>query len=109
MVEYNLCTCIDDHGVEPEINVFKFRIVNPENQSNKTILGNPKDLKKCSEFKAGTNFEVHNHMRRYIRKQKSIDELPMLENAVFGRPIKLPDTLTKGIKSHAHKGNIYEK
>ena len=55
-------------------------------------------MKKCSEFKARINIEIINHIRKYIGKKKTIDKLSMLENTVFGKPIK----------SHAHKGNTYE-
>lgn len=107
LIEYAPYTRLDpDKGLQIELHIYNFRLHSPDTQ--KTVLGTPKELENTQEIKVETKFEVHKKLRQYISKQKFVNELPQLEELKFQRPIKCSDRVSKPICCISQKDDLLD-
>jgi hypothetical protein len=110
LVEHAPYTRLDaDKGLQFELHVYNFRLHSLDAQRSNTILGTPKELEDTQEIKSETNFEIHKKLRRYISKQKYINELPQLEDIKYQKPIKCNERMTKPINCISLKEDLFDE
>jgi len=110
LIEYAPYTRLDaEKGLKFELHVYNFHLCPADNQKINTILGAPKELENAQEIKSETNFEIHKKLRRYISKQKYINELPQLEDIKYQRLIKCNERMTRPINCIPVKEDLVDE